>query len=48
MADAVNAIIRNPAMYKKPSRIGREEVNNIRWEDAGEKVIKIYNSLLGK
>jgi len=28
--------------------LGREEVNNIRWEDAGEKVIKIYNSLLGK
>jgi glycogen(starch) synthase len=48
MADAVNAIIRNPAMYKSLHELGREEVNNIRWEDAGEKVIKIYNSLLGK
>ncbi|HQF11110.1 MAG TPA: glycosyltransferase family 4 protein [Paludibacteraceae bacterium] len=48
MADAVNAIIRNPAMYKSLHELGREEVNNIRWEDAGKKVIKIYNSLLGK
>lgn len=48
MADAVNAIIRNPAMYKSLHELGREEVNNIRWEDAGKKVIKIYNSLLRK
>ncbi|MBQ7697309.1 MAG: glycosyltransferase family 4 protein [Paludibacteraceae bacterium] len=42
MADAIYAIVTNPALYKSLSEEGRKEVNNIRWEDAGKKVRAIY------
>lgn len=47
MADAIYAIVKYPAMYKSLSELGREEVNNIRWYDAGLKVRAIYNRVLG-
>lgn len=47
MADAIYAIVKYPAMYKSLSQLGREEVNNIRWYDAGLKVRDIYNRVLG-
>ena len=46
MADAIYAIVKNPAMYKSLRELGRDEVNNIKWYDAGLKVRSIYNSVL--
>lgn len=46
MADAIYAIVKNPAMYKSLRELGIEEVNNIRWYDAGLKVRKIYESVM--
>ena len=43
MADAIHAIVTNPAMYKALSEEGRKEVNAIRWEDAGRKVRAVYD-----
>lgn len=47
MADAIYAIVKYPAMYKSLHELGQEEVNNIRWYDAGLKVRAIYNKVLG-
>ena len=46
MADAVYAIVKYPAMYKSLRELGMQEVNNIRWYDAGLKLRKIYDSLI--
>lgn len=46
MADAIYAIVKYPAMYKSLSELGREEVNNIRWYDAGLKVRAIYDRVI--
>jgi len=48
MADAIYAIVKYPAMYKSLSELGREEVNNIRWYDAGLKVRKIYDKVINR
>lgn len=47
MADAIYAIVKYPAMYKSLHTLGQEEVNAIRWYDAGLKVRAIYNKVLG-
>ncbi|MCQ2311456.1 MAG: glycosyltransferase family 4 protein [Paludibacteraceae bacterium] len=47
MADAIYSIVKYPAMYQSLSQLGREEVNNIRWYDAGLKVRAIYDRVLG-
>jgi glycosyltransferase involved in cell wall biosynthesis len=46
MADAIYAIVKNPAMYKSLREHGRDEVNNIKWYDAGLKVRRIYESVM--
>lgn len=46
MADAIYSIVKNPAMYKSMRELGRDEVNNIKWYDAGLKVRAIYNRVL--
>lgn len=46
MADAIYAIVKNPAMYDSLRNLGRDEVNNIKWYDAGLKVREIYNKVL--
>ena len=46
MADAIYAIVKYPAMYKSLRELGRDEVNNIKWYDAGLKVRVIYDSVL--
>ena len=46
MADAIYSIVKNPAMYKSLHELGREEVNNIRWYDAGLKVRRIYDQVI--
>ena len=33
-------------MYKSLHELGREEVNNIRWYDAGLKVRRIYDQVI--
>ena len=47
MADAIYAIVKYPAMYKMLREQGIAEVNNIKWEYAGQKVRDIYNRVLG-
>jgi len=46
MADAIYAIVKNPAMHRSLQELGRDEVNNIRWQDAGLKVRGIYESVM--
>ena len=46
MADAIYAIVKYPAMYKSLSELGRNEVNNIKWYDAGLKVRRIYDGVI--
>jgi glycosyltransferase involved in cell wall biosynthesis len=46
MADAIYAIVKYPAMYKSLRELGRDEVNNIKWYDAGLKVRRIYDLVL--
>lgn len=46
MADAIYAIVKYPAMYKMLREQGIAEVNNIKWEYAGQKVRDIYNKVL--
>lgn len=46
MADAIYSIVKYPAMYKSLRELGREEVNNIRWYNAGLKVRAIYDQVL--
>lgn len=48
MADAIYAIISNPAMYEFLKIQGKKEVDEIKWEYAGQKVRAIYDRLLGK
>jgi len=48
MADAIYSIVEYPAMYKSLSELGRTEVNNITWYDAGLKVRKVYDEVIGK
>jgi len=46
MADAIYAIVKYPAMYSSLRNLGREEVDNIKWYDAGLKVRSIYESVM--
>lgn len=46
MADAIYSIVKYPAMYESLRNLGRDEVNAIKWYDAGMKVRSIYNSVL--
>lgn len=48
MADAIYSIVTYPSMYNSLHKMGLEEVNNIRWYDAGLKVRNIYNMVTGK
>ena len=48
MADAIYAIVKYPAMYKSLRELGRNEVNNIKWSDAGLKVRAIYDKVIAE
>ena len=48
MADAIYGIVTYPAMYKSMHELGLEEVNNIKWYDAGMKVRNIYDRVTGR
>ena len=47
MADYVHAIVAYPAMYESLRKNGLEEIDGIRWVDAGLKVRAIYNRVCG-
>lgn len=46
IADAIYAIVKNPAIYKSLRKEGRTEVNNISWYDRGIKVRAVYDQLV--
>lgn len=48
MANAIYGIVTYPSMYKSLRELGLEEVNNIKWYDAGLKVRAIYDNVLKK
>lgn len=48
MADAIYAIVKRPAMYDSLRENGREEVDNIKWEYAGNRVREIYEKVILK
>jgi len=48
MADAMYAIITYPAMHKFLQVEGKKEVDNIKWEYAGQKVRRIYDQVINK
>ncbi|NLO71722.1 MAG: glycosyltransferase family 4 protein [Porphyromonadaceae bacterium] len=47
MANAIYSIVTYPSMYKSLHELGLEEVNNIKWYDAGLKVRAIYEKVMG-
>jgi len=47
MADAIYSIISYPAMYNYLKTEGKNEVDEIKWEYAGQKVRRIYNRVCG-
>lgn len=46
MADAIYSIITYPGMYNQMKDEGKREVDEIKWEYAGRKVIDIYNRVM--
>lgn len=48
MADAIYSIITYPAMYEFLRDEGKKEVDEIKWEYAGQKVRDIYNRVCGR
>ena len=46
MADAIYSICTYPAMAEYLKAEGKKEVDNIKWEDAGLKIRKIYDRLV--
>ncbi|MCD8043604.1 MAG: glycosyltransferase [Tannerellaceae bacterium] len=48
MADAMYAIITYPAMHQFLKEEGKKEVDNIKWEYAGQKVRRIYDQVINK
>ena len=47
LADAMYSIITYPAMHEFLKVEGKKEVDNIKWEYAGQKVRRIYDMVLG-
>ena len=48
MADAIYGIITYPAMYQFLKEEGKRDVDNIKWEYAGQKVRRIYDQVMNK
>jgi glycosyltransferase involved in cell wall biosynthesis len=48
LADAMYSIITYPALHKFLQEEGKKEVDNIKWEYAGQKIRRIYDSLVNK
>jgi len=48
LADAMYSIITYPAMHEFLKVEGKREVDNIKWEYAGQKVRRIYDMVMHK
>lgn len=48
MADAIYGILNYPALHSVFRMRGKEEVDNMRWEDSAADVLKVYESVVGK
>ena len=48
MADAIYGLITYPALYDFLREEGLREVNNLKWEYAGQKVRRIYDRVLSE
>jgi glycosyltransferase involved in cell wall biosynthesis len=48
MADAMYSIITYPTMYKFLKEEGKKEVDNIKWEYAGQKIRRIYDQVINR
>jgi glycosyltransferase involved in cell wall biosynthesis len=48
MANAIYSIICYPALYEFLKEEGKREVDNIKWEYAGNKVRDIYNEVCSR
>jgi len=48
MADAIYAICTYPALYEYLKVEGKREVDEIKWENVGYKVRRIYEDVLTK
>jgi glycosyltransferase involved in cell wall biosynthesis len=46
MADAIHALTSYPGLHESMKKRGIEEMREITWEKAGQKVIDIYKSVL--
>ena len=46
LADAIYSIITYPAMHDFLQKEGKKEVDNIKWEYAGQKVRRIYEQVI--
>jgi glycosyltransferase involved in cell wall biosynthesis len=47
MADCIYGLLNYEALSKYFIRYGQEEVNNLKWENAANEVIKVYKDALG-
>lgn len=46
MADAIYAICTYPSLYEYLREEGKKEVDNIKWEDVGVKIRRIYDEVI--
>jgi glycosyltransferase involved in cell wall biosynthesis len=46
MADAIWGILHYGALYKIFIKYGKDEVNNLKWENAAVKIIDVYRSMV--
>jgi hypothetical protein len=48
MAETICYLIENPDVCLKMGQDGKNEVNNILWDEAAEKIRKVYTSTLSE
>ena len=48
MAETINYLIENPDICQKMGQDGKQEVNFILWDEAAEKIRKVYSSVLSE
>jgi len=48
MAETINYLIENPEICQKIGQEGKQEVNHILWDEAAEKIRKVYSSVLSE
>jgi glycosyltransferase involved in cell wall biosynthesis len=46
MADAIYGLLHYKALSQMFVKYGREEVDNLKWENAAKKILDVYNSVV--